>query len=164
MNIFLFPAPVLREKSREIREIDGELIAFLESLEKTMYLNKGCVGVAAPQTGVLKRAVITDSSLNKKTKKSSGKLVMINPVILNKEGGSINREGCLSVPDYTGNVERADKIGFEYTDIQGKKRTAEASGFEAVIIQHEIDHLDGVLFVDRIKSVKRDLFRRKTKL
>jgi peptide deformylase len=90
-----------------------------------------------------------------------GLLIMINPEILRQEGASVMREGCMSVPDYTGDVERAVEITVRFLDENGKARTIDSSAFEAVAIQHEIDHLDGLLFLDRVTSLKTGLFRRK---
>ena len=162
MNILLFPNPGLREKAKNVDVFDGRLKAFARQLQEFMYVNKGCVGIAAPQVGKLARVIVVDSSGNRKTVKSSGPLALINPVITYAAGACMNREGCLSVPDFTGNVERPDKIRVEYQDADGKKQSLETYGFEAVILQHEIDHLDGVLFIDKIRNSKRDLFKRKS--
>lgn len=161
MKIYRFPDPLLREKSLFLKEIDGSTAGFMERLKDGMYANKGCVGVAAPQVGELKRIVVVDATGHKKVPVSHGLLIMANPQILAVSGSTINREGCLSVPDYTGNVERGDYVKVKYMDINGEEKMLEADGFEAVILQHEIDHLDGVLFIDRVKNTKRDLFPRK---
>jgi peptide deformylase len=161
MNIYQFPAPVLREKAIKVKELDNKTTAFITKLLGLMRANKGCVGIAAPQVGALKRIAIVDATGNKKAVQKSGQLVMVNPEILERSGSTVNREGCLSVPDFTGNVERPDKIRLKFMDMEGNVSILETSGFEAVIIQHEIDHLDGILFIDRIKSARRDLFRRK---
>ena len=92
-----------------------------------------------------------------------GLLEMINPEVIERSGSKMMREGCMSVPDYTGNVTRAEQIVVEFTNPDGQLRVIEASGFEAVAIQHEIDHLDGLLFLDRVSSLKTDLYRRKSK-
>ncbi|MEI7542849.1 MAG: peptide deformylase [bacterium] len=161
MNILLFPNPVLREKTRFVKTFDNSLNLFTQSLTEFMYINKGCVGLAAPQVGELIRVVVVNATGHKKVTKTSGLLVLVNPEIISFSGSTINREGCLSVPDFTGNVERANQIKIKYQDIHGKSNSLETSGFEAVILQHEIDHLDGVLFIDRIRNSKRDLFKRK---
>ncbi len=161
MNIIRFPGPLLREKSKKIRELNPEIKGFINELKNTMYINKGCVGIAAPQAGELKRVVVVDVTGHPAAKKSNGLLVLVNPRLISKSGRAVTREGCLSVPDFTGNVRRAGKITVEYTDISGKEKQMTARGFEAVVIQHEIDHLDGILFIDRIRNSKRDLFARK---
>ncbi len=161
MRVLFFPDAILREKSEEIKIFSDKTSDFISQLQLTMYANKGCVGIAAPQVGELKRIVIVDVSGHKKATEKNGLLVMINPVVLDYSGAVINREGCLSVPDYTGNVERADSIKVKFINIKGREQALNTSGFEAVVIQHEIDHLDGILFIDRIKNIRGDLFMRK---
>ncbi|SRR6056297_3301932 len=161
MNIIRFPNPLLREKSKIIRGLRPKVKWFIHELKNTMYINKGCVGITAPQVGELKRVVVVDVTGHPAVKKSSGPLILINPRIIRGSGRAVTREGCLSVPDFTGNVRRAGKITVEYIDISGKEKQLNSRGFEAVVIQHEIDHLDGVLFIDRIRNSKRDLFARK---
>ena len=162
MNIVIFPNPVLREKSKTVAVFGGPLASFTRRLTEFMYINKGCVGIAAPQTGEASRIVVVDATGHKKVPKASGLLVMVNPEIITSVGSCVNREGCLSVQDFTGNVERASEVKVRYQDVNGKQQTLETSGFEAVILQHEIDHLDGVLFIDRVRNSKRDLFKRKS--
>jgi len=120
------------------------------------------VGVAAPQIGVTRRVVVVDVSKSKLGRDNNhGRLVMINPEILEREGSETMREGCMSVPDYTGNVTRAESVVVQFLDRSGTERVIRTSGFEAVAIQHELDHLDGFLFLDRVSSLKTDVFRRK---
>jgi len=160
LKIIFFPDNILREKSKIVTAFNDETVDFINKLKLTMYSNKGCVGIASPQVGVLKRIVIVDVTNHKKATQRSGLLTLINPEILSNGGTSINREGCLSVPDFTGNVERALKIFIKYQDEFGAEHKLETSGFEAVVVQHEIDHLDGIIFLDRIKNIRRDLFKR----
>mgnify|MGYP000396469287 CR=1 FL=1 len=118
--------------------------------------------MAAPQIGDGRRVVVVDVSHSKLGRDNNhGLLTMINPEVIEKSGSRTMREGCMSVPDYTGNVTRAEHIIVEFTDRTGRTRAIECSGFEAVAIQHEIDHLDGLLFLDRVSSLKTDIFRRK---
>jgi peptide deformylase len=163
MKFFIrrFPDPILREKSEVIKKLNNDLIEFVNKLKNFMYENKGCVGIAAPQVGFLKRIIIVDVSKHKKAVGHHGLIIMINPRIIEENGLIINREGCLSVPDFTGNVSRPENVKVKYIDLKDNERIITASGFEAVVIQHEIDHLDGILFIDRIKNSKRDLFDRK---
>jgi peptide deformylase len=120
------------------------------------------VGIAAPQIGVSLRVCVVDVSQNRLGRENNhGLLALVNPEIVRREGAAIMREGCMSVPDYTGDVERATAITVRFLDGTGEEREVEASGFEAVAIQHEMDHLDGLLFLDRIASLKTGLFRRK---
>jgi len=161
VKVLLFPDSVLREKSQKITTLDDKILNFIHELQLLMYSSKGCVGIAAPQVGEHKRIVIADVSNHKKAVDKNGLLVMINPVIIEASGAVINREGCLSVPDYTGNVQRPDRIKVRFTDIKGVEKELGTSGFEAVVIQHEMDHLDGILFIDRITNTRADLFKRK---
>jgi peptide deformylase len=111
------------------------------------------VGIAMPQIGVLERVVIVDASRQTKIKEIfNGQLILINPMIVKSEGSQIFREGCLSVPEYTGYVQRFEKIWVEAFDEKMNKKKYEFSGFESVIVQHEMDHLDGILFIDRVIS------------
>ena len=118
------------------------------------------VGIAAPQVGRFERIVIIDVS-SKPDIPNHGKLVLINPKIVSKQGSVVGREGCLSVPDYTGNVMRAEALTLQALNLVGKTVNYQMEGFEARAISHEIDHLDGLLFLDRLVSRRNSLFRRK---
>lgn len=160
--ILLYPDPVLKQVAEPIGVLDDAVDALMQDLVDTMYEAGHSVGVAAPQIGVPRRAVVVDVSHSKLGRDNNhGLLTMINPRVIEKSGSKTMREGCMSVPDYTGNVTRAETIVVEFTDRAGQLRVVECSGFEAVAIQHEIDHLDGKLFLDRVSSLKTDLFRRK---
>ena len=136
--------PVLRQTAAEVTKIDKKLIKLLKDMAETMYAADG-VGLAAPQIGVSKRIVVIDVG--------DGIIEMINPVIVNKEGSVVGGEGCLSVPEYEGEVERAEKVECEFTDRSGKRYLIETDGLLAIAIQHELDHLDGVLFIDKAQSI-----------
>ena len=161
-RILIYPHPVLKKMCRLVPAIDAEIVTLVEDLLDTMREGPGSVGVAAPQIGVSLRVCVVDVSASRLGKDNNhGQMVMINPEILAREGAAVMREGCMSIPDYTGEVERAIGITVRFLDGAGKPCEIEASGFEAVAIQHEMDHLDGVLFLDRIVSLKTGLFRRK---
>lgn len=136
--------PVLRQTAAEVTKIDKKLIKLLKDMAETMYAADG-VGLAAPQIGVSKRIVVIDVG--------DGIIEMINPVIVNKEGSVVGGEGCLSVPEYEGEVERAEKVECEFADRSGKRYLIETDGLLAIAIQHELDHLDGVLFIDKAQSI-----------
>ena len=136
--------PVLRQTAAEVTKIDKKLIKLLKDMAETMYAADG-VGLAAPQIGVSKRIVVIDVG--------DGIIEMINPVIVNKEGSVVGGEGCLSVPEYEGEVERAEKVECEFTDRSGKRYLIETDGLLAIAIQRELDHLDGVLFIDKAQSI-----------
>jgi len=163
-TILVYPDPILKQVSAQVEAVDAKVVAIIQDLVDTMIEAGHSVGVAAPQIGELCRVVVVDVSKSKLGKDNNhGLLEMVNPTILEKSGSKTMREGCMSVPDYTGNVTRAEHIVVEFTDRSDQLRVIEASGFEAVAIQHEIDHLDGLLFLDRVSSLKTDLYRRKNK-
>ncbi len=161
-DIVVYPDKRLKEVCKFIEKIDNDILLKSNNLLETMRFYSHSVGIAAPQIGDLVRIIAIDASKNKKGQKiNHGEIVMLNPEILNWQSIIKTREGCMSVPDYTGNVNRARKITVRYMDLNGKEHIFDTEGFEAVVIQHEIDHLDGILFIDRIISKNTDLFRRK---
>ncbi len=160
LDIVVYPDAVLKQTADPVLVFDEQLKAFLESLTSTLDRAPGCVGIAAPQVGVLKRIVIVDVS-GKPKLKNHGRLILINPEITDWEGHEVGREGCLSIPDYTGNVVRASAIVLEALDVSGQPCRYEMEGYEARVAQHELDHLEGVLFLDRLVSRRSDLFKRK---
>ena len=168
-EIIKYPDERLKSIAEPVGKFDDNLRKFLVDLEATMYAGPGGVGIAAPQIGKNQRIAIVDvSSMAKRVRKNrlfkhQGKMVLINPEIIEWEGMAIGREGCMSVPDYTGNVIRAEKITLNAYNAKGEQQSYTCEGFEARAVQHEIDHLDGLLFIDRLVSRRNDLFRRKTK-
>ena len=160
--ILRYPHPVLKKMCHRVEVIDESIKGLIEDLIDTMHAGPGSVGVAAPQIGVSLRVCVVDVSASRHGKDNNhGPLNMINPEVTARSGVAMMREGCMSVPDYTGDVERATEVTVRFTEPDGTEREVAASGFEAVAIQHEMDHLDGVLFLDRISSIKTGLFRRK---
>lgn len=161
-EILRYPDPLLKMVCSPIEALDAQTDEQLQDLIDTMVESGHSVGVAAPQIGVTRRAVVVDVSKSKLGRDNNhGLLVMVNPEILEREGEETMREGCMSVPDYTGNVTRAQSILVQFLDRNGRDQVIRASGFEAVAIQHELDHLDGMLFLDRVSNLKTDVFRRK---
>jgi len=160
-EILTLPDPALKQGSEPVTAFDQELRAFIADLEATRRDGPAAVGIAAPQVGVFKRIVILDCSTTRKPVANHGHLILINPEITHWEGYEMGREGCLSVPDYTGNVIRATRIHLVAKDPDGQPLTFDMEGYEARAAQHEIDHLDGILFVDRVVSRRTDLFKRK---
>ena len=140
---------------------DAALRAKIDDLEDTRLAGPAAVGIAAPQVGWVQRVVIIDCSQTRKPVPNHGRLVLVNPEITHWDGYDMGREGCLSVPDYTGNVIRATMIKLTAQDTRGQPLEFEMEGYEARAAQHEIDHLDGMLFVDRVVSRRTDLFQRK---
>jgi peptide deformylase len=163
LPILQFPDPVLKEKSAPVERITPDISKMIDDLLETMRASPGGVGISAPQAGILKRIVAVDVSASPRggQQENHGLLVLVNPEILAKGGRQIVREGCMSIPDYTANIERAQWVLVDALDRNGKQVILEAVGLEAVAIQHEVDHLDGILFIDRVASIKTDLFRRK---
>ena len=159
LDILTYPDSRLKQVSKPVAEFSTELLDFISDLEETMRNGPGGVGIAAPQVGRFERIVIVDISSKPKFV-NHGRLVLVNPEIVHQEGLEIGREGCMSVPDYTGNVERAKKITLRAQDEFGNAKSYEMVGYEARAALHEMDHLDGLLFIDRLVS-KRDIFRRK---
>ena len=163
LPILQFPDPRLKEKSIPVTGVTAEVSAVVDDLLETMRASPGCVGIAAPQVGKASRIIVVDVSTHRRggQEENHGLLVLVNPEILARGGKQLVREGCMSVPDYTANVQRAQWVLVDAQDREGKQTILEAIGFEAVAIQHEVDHLDGYLFLDRVSSIKTDLFRRK---
>jgi len=123
-----------------------------------------CVGLAAPQVGSSLRIAVMDSSRNPKVTESRGLIILINPSVVQTEGVVLQREGCLSIPDFTANVRRAARVKIRAHDQDGRLQEFWLEDFEAIIAQHEVDHLDGKLFLDRVANLKTDVFRRRTYL
>lgn len=161
LEILTLPDDALKRVSEPVSVFDDELRAFIADLEETRVNGPAAVGIAAPQVGYFKRVVILDCSHTRKPVPNHGHLILVNPEITHWEGYEMGREGCLSVPDYTGNVIRATRIHLSASDPQGEAMEFDMEGYEARAAQHEIDHLDGMLFVDRVVSRRTDLFKRK---
>jgi len=155
LKILEFPDPRLRTKATPVETIDDDLRAFIGDMFETMYAAPG-IGLAATQVDVHKRLLVTDISVDKDTP-----FVLINPEILEKDGVTLTDEGCLSVPGYYEEVERAEHIKVRFLDRDGAEVEMEAEGLLAVCIQHEVDHLDGKLFVDYLSEAKRTRIRKK---
>ncbi len=162
-EVLLYPHPALKEICNPVTCWDDSVQQLLQDLVDTMIDAGHSVGVAAPQINDMRRAVVVDVSKSKLGKKQEnhGLLQMVNPQIIERDGQTLVREGCMSVPDYTGNVMRAERIVVQFQDENQQLQVISAEGFEAIAIQHELDHLDGYLFLDRVSSLKTDLFRRK---
>ncbi len=162
--VLLVPDPRLKQPCTPVECFDQTLHALIQDLEDTRQANAGCVGIAACQIGELVRVAIVDTSGHKKHGAASqGRIVLINPVIAARQGEWLGREGCLSLPDFTANVRRSQAVEVYFDDEHGQTRSLVATDFEAVAIQHEIDHLDGILFLDRVANLATDVFPRKSK-
>lgn len=158
LEILKYPDPRLKEISQTVDEFTPELQKFLDDMAETMYSANG-VGLAAPQVDRRIRAFVIDITPEEGATRRLYEFV--NPKIVKGEGKYKFEEGCLSVPGYSEEVERKDRISVEYQDRFGKKLLMEAQGLLSVAIQHENDHLDGILFVDRLSPLKRRMLRKK---
>lgn len=159
-EILQYPDARLKQVSVPVTGFDAALRLLMCDLEDSMRAGAGSVGIAAPQIGVLQRVVIVDVSARAGIRQH-GCLRLVNPEIVSRTGEAQGREGCMSVPDYTGNVLRAQQLRLRAQDGDGIWREWDFEGYEARAVQHELDHLDGLLFLDRIVSPRHDLFRRK---
>jgi peptide deformylase len=154
LEILRFPHPVLRERAAEVRRIDEEIHRLARSMTETMHRAPG-IGLAANQVGVPSRLIVVDLSAGEHPGES---LVMVNPEILCKEGRLRMEEGCLSVPDLRENVTRCQRVVVRGLDLEGRRVEVEGEDLLAVALQHEIDHLDGVLFLDHLSQLKRSRY------
>jgi peptide deformylase len=158
LSIITIPEPLLRKKAAPIERVDAGLLKLAENMLATMYDAPG-IGLAAPQVGILRRLIVMDPSRDEEAKQP---LIMVNPVILDR--GSEMRtheEGCLSIPDVTAEIERPAMTRVGFIDTEGKSREQTLEGIWSTLVQHEIDHLNGVLFIDYLSRLKRDMIVKK---
>jgi len=155
LTILEFPDPRLRKQAIAVEMVDDELRTLIDDMFETMYAAPG-IGLAATQVDVHKRLLVADVSAD-----NDQPYALINPVILEKDGVQVSEEGCLSVPGYFEEVERAEHIRIRYLNRDGEEVEADMKGLLAVCVQHEIDHLDGKLFVDYISEAKRSRIRKR---
>ena len=158
-EILIWPDPRLREQAQEVEAVDDQARAIVADMFETMYGSNG-VGLAAPQIGVSLRIVTIDTTPKQEGVKP---LALINPVIVKAEGETVYEEGCLSIPGEAEEVTRAEKVTVRALDKDGKAFEVEGTGLLAIALQHEIDHLDGKVFVDRVSALKRELIKRRMK-
>ncbi len=182
LKIYTFPDTVLTQKAAPIQRVEKSYYKLADDMLETMYFSPG-IGLAANQVGLLERILVIDTDYDYEELEEgetppadttgeviNGALItgkkpriIINPQIVLKEGTTSMSEGCLSVPEYTAEVKRAEKIKVEYQDIDGLTKTMSADGLLAICIQHEMDHLDGKLFIDRLSPLKKEMVRKKLK-
>ncbi|MEQ8399715.1 MAG: peptide deformylase [Roseitalea porphyridii] len=156
--IIVIPDPILRETSAPVERVDDQVRAFADDMLETMYEAPG-IGLAAIQVGEPIRMLVADVS---KEDEERAPHVLINPeIVARSDEANVYEEGCLSIPDYYADVERPASVTVSYIDRDGEKRTLDADGLLATCLQHEIDHLDGILFVDHISRLKRDMVFKK---
>lgn len=160
LKIYEYPDPVLRKTTKEISVFDENLEQTVKDMAETMYEAPG-IGLAAPQVGLSIRLIVVDRTTQVDGEKEY--LAMINPEITAHEGTQLDEEGCLSVPELTANVKRHKKITVSYQNLKGQKQELSSEDRFAVVLQHEIDHLNGILFLDHLSSLKRNLYKKKVK-
>lgn len=153
------PDRVLKRRAEDAK--GEEVRQLVDDLVETMGASPACVGLAAPQIGISRRVFALDVTEHPKTTTCHGLVVMVDPVIVDFGGRSVGREGCMSVPDLTANVARAERIVVRGLDAEGEEIVIATDGFEARAFQHEIDHLSGLLILDRVESLSTDVFKRK---
>ena len=157
-KIVIEPDPILRKKSANLEKVDDELRKLLDDMLETMYAAPG-IGLAAVQIGILKRLVVIDISKEKEKKKP---LFLINPEIISKsKNTSTYEEGCLSLPGHFAEIERPAECQIKYIDYEGKKQEIKVNGLLSTCIQHEIDHLNGILFIDYLSKLKKNMILKK---
>jgi len=155
--IRIFPDPILRKKTQAVTAFDLSLLKLVALLTRVMNKQAYGIGIAAPQIGVGKAVAVVDvSSRVPKTTR----LILVNPVILEKQQPEARKEGCMSMPDYTAYLKRHQWVRFRYQDARGTFHEKISVGIEAVCVEHEVDHLNGVLFIDHVTCLKTDLFPR----
>ena len=174
LQVRTFPEPILSQNAKPVAGVTTELIQLAHDMLETMYAAPG-IGLAAPQVGQSLQLIVLDirtrdddgnldeTEMTEAEKKTKFPLIMFNPKILSSKGNTTFEEGCLSVPGYVEEVRRAQFVDVKYLDEAGKEQKLSADGLLAICIQHEIDHLEGTLFIDRLSSVKRNLIKSKIK-
>jgi peptide deformylase len=156
--ILTIPDPLLRKQARPVERVDAELRRLADDMLATMYDAPG-IGLAAPQVGISRRLIVMDPAKDEQPKTP---IVMVNPEILTRSGEMrVHEEGCLSIPDFTAEIERPAVTRVAYVDLKGEQQEAELEGIWSTLVQHEIDHLNGVLFIDYLSRLKRDMVVRK---
>ena len=158
LKILTYPDPKLRGKSSPVGKIDGKVEKLLDDMAETMYHAPG-IGLAAPQVGLNLRVCVVD--ISPRDEKSEGLIELINPVIILAEGVQVEEEGCLSIPGFVSEVKRKAKVKVSALNRGGKPFEIEGTGLLARALQHEIDHLEGILFIDRLSRLKRELLKKK---
>jgi peptide deformylase len=157
LRILHYPDPVLKQVAAPVEEIDDTVRRLARDMAETMYAAPG-VGLAAPQVGISRRLIVLDCSSRDE---DPDLLFCINPEIVSREGECYEEEGCLSVPEYYARVSRSAFVRVRYLDLDGLQAEREADGLLAIAFQHEIDHLNGILFIDHLSPLKKGLFRKK---
>ena len=160
LTVHSFPDPVLKQKALPVKEFDEKLAELAGNMLETMYEERG-IGLAAVQVGVLKQLVVVDLKSGEEDISLREPRVFVNPHIVERSGETISEEGCLSVIEYRAEIKRAESIKLEFQDLQGEPRTMEAEGLLSICIQHELDHLQGILFIDHLPMLKQKMVKKR---
>jgi peptide deformylase len=160
LKIYKYGDDILKLRASDVREIDGKLVGLIEKMAHTLYYTRNAVGLAAPQVGESIRLSVIDISQGQQ---ENGLIVLLNPEILEAEGKESLEEGCLSFPGISVPVNRSSRILLKNYNLEGKEVRQEIEGFMARVIQHELDHLDGTLIIDRVSSLKRQFLKKEIK-
>jgi peptide deformylase len=158
LNIVTFPDPILSKRANEVEDVNGDIKKLMEDMLETMYSAPG-VGLAAPQVGIDKRIIVVDV----RDEEKKGPILLANPEIISCDGEQIYEEGCLSLPEFREKIKRKERVCVTGIDREGNEKVLDADGLLAVVFQHEIDHLDGVLLLNRVSGLKRDIYKRKVR-
>ncbi|MFH1563036.1 MAG: peptide deformylase [Nitrospirota bacterium] len=163
LSIKKYPDPVLGKKAKEVNKIRKMTLDLITNMLETMYAAKG-IGLAANQVGVLQRIIVADpDSSNDRDKKTRNPIILINPEILFQEGENVAEEGCLSFPQIAGMVKRAQQVRVKGLNLRGEIVEIESAGLPSRVLQHEIDHLNGIIFIDRMDKEERETVRKQMK-
>jgi peptide deformylase len=160
LNIEKYPSKVLKRKASPVERVDGPVRTLMDNMLETMYASSG-IGLAAPQVGVSTRVIVLDVNINEGD--DYPVLMLANPEVIRSEGSVEFEEGCLSVPDFTTLIKRPSEVTVKALDRDGKEVTIEAGGIMAIALQHEIDHLEGKLILDRASTIKREFYKKRLK-
>ncbi|MEE2717630.1 MAG: peptide deformylase [SAR324 cluster bacterium] len=160
LQIHTFPDPILKQVAKPVEVFDAALRKTADDMLETMYASNG-IGLAAIQVAILKRLVVVDLMSGSEDESQRDPHVFVNPTIVEQSGETLSEEGCLSVVEFRAEVKRAERITLEYQDVEGQAHTLEAEGLMAICIQHELDHLRGVLFIDHLPPLKQKMVKRR---
>ena len=158
-EILIWPDPILKKKAAVVTDVEEAIRTLVKDMFETMYAADG-VGLAAPQVGVLQRVIVLDTTPRQPESKP---IAMINPEIVAMEGETTYTEGCLSIPGESEDVDRAAIVTVKFLDVEGQEQTMRCDGLLAIAVQHELDHLDGTVFVDHVSTLKREIIRKRMK-
>ena len=160
LQIFTFPHPILRQKAESVEVFDQSISKLASSMLETMYNSNG-IGLAAIQVGILKRIIVIDLNSGIEDHSKREPHIFINPNIIKESGDTVSEEGCLSVIDFRAEIKRSEKITLEYQDVKGKINKIETEGMMSICLQHEIDHLNGILFIDHLPFLKQKIVKKR---